>query len=397
MREFRKSCGRLMGIGWFWPLVLLALPGCFLNAGAYDPPDEIFKPGESTLTGLIMCDIPKVTAGDDCATQDDIDSGVLTPSTNAAVLLNDGGTAETVLDYSEAALLACNGKPRKTQFFGKYPNGLEVCLNCDTQIGSGKVYTDANQACVAKCQDLVAQGEIEPPGSALEFCEARAHVSVNFNPKQCFEGFCTNGGMPAGLPDPRLPPEDLKWTDFQGTTPEDNGLTLQFAGPGNGNYSAGAASDQLIAGGDAWVEFEAGEAGASHLLGVRTSCSTIADCPDNDGTADDIPLGFNLHVTGDVYVVANGITPVAGPFTPAYFAGERFRINITDNHDGTASLSFSRLASNCTPGLPCAATVLYPAPLETAPTAAYPLRVDASFREGPATLKNVKIMRIITQ
>ena len=392
MREFRKSCGRLLGTGWFWPLVLLALPGCFLNAGAYDPPDEIFKPGEAPLTGLIMCDIPKVTAGDDCATDDDILNLIGMPSTNAAVALNTGLTAETVLDYSDAALLACGGKPRKTQFFGTYPNGLEVCLNCDTQIS--EVYADANEACVAKCQDLVAQGEIEPPGSALEFCQARAHVSVNFNPKQCFEGFCTNGGMPAGLADPRLDPEALKWTDFQGTTPEDNGLTLQFAGPGNGSYSAGAASDQLITGGDAWVEFEAGETGMSHLVGVRTSCSPISACPDTDGTADDIPLGLNLHVTGDVYITANGTTTVVGPLTPPYVAGEKFRINITDNHDGTASLSFSRLASSCTPGLPCAATVLYPAPLEPAPTAAYPLRVDASFREGPATLKNATIMRI---
>jgi hypothetical protein len=95
--------------------------------------------------------------------------------------------------------------------------------------------------------------------------------------------------------------------------------------------------------------------------------------------------------------VANGTIPVAGPFTPAWFVGEKFRINITDNHDGTASLSFSRLPSSCTPGLACTASVFYPAPLETAPTAAYPLRVDASFREGLATVKNATIMRIIKQ
>jgi len=92
-------------------------------------------------------------------------------------------------------------------------------------------------------------------------------------------------------------------------------------------------------------------------------------------------------------------------FTDAatYDAGERFRIYVADNHDGTATISFSRLDSTCTPGVPCSETVFYTHPAATP----YPLRVDASFREAslqgdppgstPASLKKVTIMRIKTQ
>lgn len=392
MRNFLKSRGRRLSTGWLWPLVLLALPACFLDSGAFPKDPEIFQPGNSPLTGLIMCEIPKVWPGDDCATQEDLDNSVGTPSTSAAVLLNDGGTAETVFDWSDAALLACDGKPRKVQFHGTYPNGLEVCLNCDSQIGTGKVYKDANEACVAKCQDLVALGEVEPPGSALEFCQARAQVSVNFNVK-CFEGFCDTGGMPLGKTDPRLEAEIVEFTDFQGTFMED-ALTLKFDGPGDGTFSAGAASVQLITEGDAWVEFDAGETGKSHAVGVRTSCPKILDCPDDDGTLGDLPLVLNLNSNNAVIALENGATPLYTDPDP-YTVGEKYRIHVTDNHDGTANISFNRLPSPCTAGVTCNETVLYPGFFDAALTAAYPLRVDVSFREGPATLQNVKVMRII--
>jgi hypothetical protein len=383
MSEFLKSTGRRLGPGWLLPMVLLALPGCFLNAGAYDAPPEIFKPGEQPLSGLIMCDIPKV-AKDECATQEDVDNSVGTASTEAAVALNNGDIAEVVLDWSDDALKACNNLPRKVTFHGTWPNGSEVCLNGGTQIGNGKEYKDANEACVAKCQDLVAQGDIEPSGSVLEFCQARAHVSVNFNPKTFFPNFCSDAGVPLhNQADPRLPAENLKWTDLQGTELGDNGLTLKYAGPGNGT----AASDQLLIGGDAWVEFEVGETGVPHVIGVRT-----------DGSSGDMPIAVSLEGNGDVNVLENGAPNASGPF-PAYFVGQKFRIHIADNHDSpaTATITFASLPQPCIDGVFCTENGFYPPPLASAPTVAYPLRVNASFSQGPATLKNVKLMRIITQ
>ena len=70
MRDFLKSGGRWLGAGWYWPLVLLALPACAFQTGGLGNP-YAFEPGTPPLTGAVMCDIPKPPFDDvknDCAT-----------------------------------------------------------------------------------------------------------------------------------------------------------------------------------------------------------------------------------------------------------------------------------------------------------------------------------------
>lgn len=397
MGDFQTTRRRRLSIGWLLPLVLLTLPNCILPAYEYVD-DSVFDPGPAPHSAAIMCDIPKVPdpSVSQCATADEVDKGMAIG--HAAVAINSGEiNNELALDYSEEALNECGGLPKKVNFYGTFPDGLTVCLNCDEQIHKLKVYADANAACQAKCQDLLAADGLAEGAEA--FCKERAHVSVNFNPKECFEGFCTNGGTPLNLPDPRRKPEDLKWTDLVNTNLEDNGFTVKFYTPvdPNGEFNGGAASEQLITEGDAWIEFEAGETGVSHAIGVRTSCPDITTCPDQDATLKNMPLLLSLNsFNNDVNVVgvdANGVASVvAGPYSP-YAVGERFRIYVEDHHDGTADLSFSRLNAPCVPGTLCSENKFYLHPVGTGPK--YPLRLDVAFREANASLKNVTIMRII--
>ena len=377
-----------MRAGWFWPLALLTLPMCTLDFDSVgpQPPEAAFDPGPSPVTSAIMCDIPKFN-GSDCASDQDI---LDYPSKGAAaVALNLGeGLGQIVLDYSPNS---CVARPMRVEFRSPFPDGLTVCLNCGTQIPA--VYGDATKACIAKCKDMNSSGIEFPADEVDPFCEANAHVSTNFDIDACYDNFCSNGGTPIpNAADPRRNPENLTWVDFE---PNDTiisavGNTLSFAGPGTGDFSAGAASEQLITTGDAWVEFEAGETGVSHIVGVRASCDTIADCPDTDGTLADIPLSLSLNITGEVNVIENGAV-LAGPFAP-YAVGERFRIRVVDRNDGTADISFFRYATACVPNAPCDDPPFFTYAGAARPS--YPLRVDATFREANASLTNVTIMRI---
>ena len=76
------------------------------------------------------------------------------------------------------------------------------------------------------------------------------------------------------------------------------------------------------------------------------------------------------------------------PFVP-YAAHERYRIQFTDNLDGTAAIAYFWLecdsSGNCTPHLIAE---------HDGPGVTYPLRVDASFREPGSTLENVTLVYI---
>jgi hypothetical protein len=393
MRDFLRSSGRRVRAGWFWPLVLLTLPMCSLDSeGARggdpdpDPPPHAFDPGNPPLAGAVLCDIPQVVGeGSGCAT--DTEAALGMSRAHAAVALNLGETNAIVLDFSDTT--ACGGKPRKVEFYGPFPDGLTVCLNCGQQIPA--VYAGLFDVCVAQCKDLITFGDGPiPPEGVDAYCTANVRLSTNFEKDTCSPDFCSDGGTPIPNPtDPRRNPEDVTWVDFVNTSAV--GSTLSFAGPETSDFSGGAASEQLITTGDAWVEFEAGQTGVSHLVGLRTSCDNITDCPDEDGTLADIPLGLSLNVSGGVFVIENGDV-LAGPF-PDYATGERFRIHVTDHNDGTADISFSRLPAPCTPNMPCTETLFYSHPVGTGP--GYPLRLDATFREANASVKNVTIMRII--
>jgi hypothetical protein len=76
-----------------------------------------------------------------------------------------------------------------------------------------------------------------------------------------------------------------------------------------------------------------------------------------------------------------------------YAGGERFRITLRVNLDGTANVIYSRHypPDVCQPDDPCVDVVFYEHPV---PLSQYPFRVDASIRDVNATLVDVDIVRI---
>jgi hypothetical protein len=399
MRKFLKASGGWARAVCFWPLALLALPNCTLDSnGTYV---SAFVPG-SPASSAIMCDIPKPNShgegNGECATQDDVDAynaGFGISLSQAATALASGKSSglngEFVLDWSESAVQSCGGKfLRKIEFFGNYPDGLRVCLNCG-QIPA--VYPSNTKACIAKCKDLVtatSDGTVD----ASSYCAENARTSTNHDPDICYLGACTDGGNPwAPFEDPRRNPELVKWVDHSGTEDFGGSNSLKRIADTTGNtdddFNAGAASGQLIAGGDAWVEFEAGQVNVSHVLGVRESCADLLACPDTDYSLQNVGFGIRLNDANQVQVVESGT--VHGPFGLPYVAGERFRIKVTDNHAGTATISYSRLVGTCVVGTDCTEDVFY---THVGSSPVYPLRVDATFREKDATLVNVTLVRV---
>jgi hypothetical protein len=386
MGEVLKARGRWVQAGWVLPLVLLTLPNCFLDSTGldYGDPQVVFDPGPDPRTSAIMCEIRKVPhpTNSDCATLEDMESGI--PLSYAAIALTQGEQASLGLDFSPEALAACSGMPKKVEFQGPFPDGLHVCLNCATQIPA--VYVDATDACVAKCVDLVQGGEFEPPNGAQSFCESNATVATNFN-QSCFENACSNGGTP-NMPfiDPRRDQEPVQWVDLlgqaQATT---NNLSKGDEVGDLTDFDTGAASKQTIEHGDAWVEFEVTENDKSHVLGVSFGAG-----PDTVAGLADIEFAISLNFDGNIYILENGANYISAPLGP-YQPGQRFRIRITDNNNGTASIKYTRVDGPCSVGTVCAETELA---TQTEPGTSYPIRITASFREPNATLANVTLVRI---
>jgi hypothetical protein len=408
MRDVLTSSRRWLRAGWFWPLVLLALPNCsqvphFVNLEA----------GPEPRTSAIMCDIPKV-GFPVCAAP----GNAGTRLTQAAIALrNGGGVNNTIgLDDSPAAN-ACSPQPLKTEFQGKFPAGFQVCLNASTQIPA--VYADGNVVCVRQCLDLLDGGP-EPPGGIDAFCQANAHVSTNFDKLSPYPNACSSAGTPIFFVDPRGTPEDVKWTaqDLIGTCLADAGSTTcgsggnlmrsaDTTGTDTADFNAGGASDQVITHGDGWVEFEARETNLSHVLGLRFTACNTTPCKDADPSLDDpdpsltdMSFGISLNANGNVYVIeSDGINPpnVYGPFGQPYAANERFRVHFDDNFDGTATISYWRVDETggpCKTSAPCVESKLA---TQTLPSPKFPLRVDVSFREKDAMVKDVTLVRIKDQ
>ena len=401
MRNFLKSSRRRLNAGWLWPLVLLALPGCLLDASAY-PPDPVtpeFDPGPLPRTSAIMCEIPK-PGTTQCATADEVENGVST--TRAAVALAEGDSRFFALDYSPNE--CPDGLPMRTELFGPYPDGLTVCLNCTTQIPD--IYPDANKACIAKCKDLLNADEgSEPDGGVDAYCESNAKVAPNFNKSLCFPGACDSGGTPLSPPafvDPRRFPEPVMWIvdPADGTAATDNSLTrIKPTTDTNSDagFDAGSEAVQVIMTGDGWVEFGVGndqiETQLSHVLGLshcEFPCDSNSPPADFDPSLNDIEFSISLNKDGNVYVIENPGLVVQGPFGDPYGATDRFRVKVVDKHNGTAEISYSRLKGTCTIGTKCDEDVFF----TSTTTAKYPLRIDTSFREENATLQSVTIVRI---
>jgi hypothetical protein len=383
MREFLKSSGRWFSVGWFWPLVLLALPTCALLAGVEDWKAD---PGPEPVTSAIMCDIPNQpdALGITCADANTDLTGLMSKSQAAVALVESNQTTSLVVDYSQEARMQCpGGFPQLIQFHGPFPDGLPFCLNCQTQLPT--VYANGNEACIAKCKDLF---NVEGSSVGETFCEQHAHVSTNFDPNGgCYSDVCSPGGTPHDFIDPRRQQELVIWDAPTLKKAEANGNTLTRTDPADGFYSAGGASKQRITTGDAWVEFEAGQTQMGHVLGVSFDDGSV----DTDPSFADIDFGISLDFDeSKVFIIENGAI-VAGPFDP-YEANERFRIRIQDNNDvdHTATITYFRLDCD---NSGCLETQFASQIAATGPK--YPLRVDASLLNEFASLANVTMVRII--
>src|SRR5262245_31994720 len=389
MRDFPKSSGWRLRAGWFWPLVLLALPGCLLDAGAYDGTTTGFEGGEGARTSAIMCSIPIVPDPNASQCADEIEIGKRMRQAYGAIAFGQGESNQLTLDYSAAAIEQCNG-PRKVDFYGTYPDGYAACLNC-SQIGT--TYTDAVDACFHVCLDLTKQGgnQFTPPEGYEEYCSAHAQVSINFNKDGCFDNVCSSGGSVLDFVDPRRDPELLQWTEQNGTSGGSSGNNLSRTAGRSGNFDAGGYSSQLIPRGDAWVEFEVNDNTKAYALGISSG-----DVDPSEQT-DDIPFAILLKEDGHVYISENG-TQLATDYG-TYNAGDRFRVHVEEKNDAsnTATLSAWRLNAKCIPDAKCDET-MFATQSQSVANPTYPLRVDASLvDEAPAALVNVTLMRIIKQ
>src|SRR5262245_56323607 len=126
----RKPVGGLK-VNWsrraFWAALaavpcLHLLPGCGFSVPVGTPS---FNAGQPPFSTAIFCDIE---ADRRCASSDDIMMGI-----NLAKPFDEGfwipKSSPIGLDYSPAALAACNGNPQAVVFRDAFPNGTATCLN----------------------------------------------------------------------------------------------------------------------------------------------------------------------------------------------------------------------------------------------------------------------------
>jgi hypothetical protein len=374
MRDFLKSSARRLAAGWYWPLVILALPNCGLDTTGTCCATHL-NTGPLPHSDVIFCDI-EVFNGRHCPTADELTNGVRLAA--AAIALESGQKNNIGLDYSPTGLAACSGGPQAVTFQGPFPNGTPVCLNCGAVIPAP--HADSTAVCVAQCRDLIDQGEGPKPADTLAFCTANAHVSTN-HPAGCISGACTSGGtLRDDFVDPRLAPEFVTWQDIFGASPA--GGTLTRTAANSGMWDAGATSSQKIGSGDAYVEFTATETNKARVGGLSNGAP-----PDTEPSFTDIDFGIALGVGGSVHIFEHG-TP-KGAFG-TYVSGDKFRVTVKDNFDGNAVVSYSKISTPCNPGTLCDEAVFY-----TSLTAGhYPFRVDASLFDQNATLTDVHLVRI---
>ena len=379
---------------WFWAVLLLALPNCAFDSSGTGPPSHVTR-GDSPHSSAVMCDIRKFQPIVRCANDQDLLVGI--PFAEAAEALVSGRTSNVGLDYSPEAEEDCGtGNPKAIDFYGAFPEGSVVCLNCGV---IGTAHADAMAVCVAECQDLVEHGDGLLPPDVLSFCTVTARPSLHFPATGCFEDACTSGGtLRSDFADPRRIPEPVVWRDRIGTAAFGSNLTQTSPSTMGNLFAAGAVSEQWIQTGDGYVEFEASETNLSHVIGLaEVSAACAFPCPDDDPDYPDIDFALSLNADGRVYILEptapGGIVmglDLNGSFG-TYFAGERFRVRAKDNLDGTATVRYTRIVGDCVPGKLCNESPVFE---HVTPTAAYPLRAAAAFREQNATLANVNIVRL---
>lgn len=402
MRASLKKSARWLRTGSFWVAVVLVLPNCsvIFRPGEPDDLSANLRRGSLPHSSAIFCDIERKDSRR-CASAADLIAGI--PRHEAALALNEGRTSNIALDYSPAALEACDGRPQAVEVLGAFPEGTPVCLNCGV-IGSGETYETTDAACRAHCYDffgtVAGDGtiapDVPPSDETRTFCDGAARASTNSAISSCFAGACSNEG--ALLPtfvDPRRLPQAVGWRDFIGTTAGVLENDLTRTAPATGDYDAGAVSSQWIRRGDAYVEFGVGRDDQSHFLGFSTvpeGCPVPEFCPDTDPGFMTIGFAIMLHADAHFYVSESG-AGIPGPdFNESwgvYSASDRFRVRLRDNGDGTAAVEYSKLVGSCVTGTPCNQTVFL---TRAGRTLRYPVRVDASLREAGGTLRDVRLV-----
>jgi hypothetical protein len=369
---------------WFWAAALLVLPNCTFSVVGVPSLNNLDR-GSPPRTAAVFCDIELERR---CATAMDLAMG--TRLASAAVALVAGQEGTTIgLDYSPAKVTACGGVPEAVVFHDAFPRGTSVCLNCGEVIPA--LHMDAAAICQARCYDLTTTmaddgtiiPEKPPTAETVARCATNARVSTNFPLNSCFEGACSmEGTLRLDFMDPRWIPEPVEWDPVTLNGVSAAGGTLIRTAPTTGFSDAGASSSQLIAGGDAFLEFTATETNTARTAGLSTGPP-----PPGFITFPDIGFGLLLMDTAEIIALENGLS--VGTFG-LYTAGEKFRLKLTDNLDGTATVSYSRLIGSCTDGKPCNETVFH----TSANAITYPVRVDAMFREQNGTVTQARIAYI---
>jgi hypothetical protein len=364
---------------WVLPLALLTLPNCGFHSQASISPKT-----------AVFCDI-EVKDARHCATDQDKAIGIRLAE--AAIALNEGKAMNVGLDDSPAALQRYSGQPEAVPFKGSFPQGQPFCPALTDPF-------DIQASCVSACENQFghtdAKGNFipdDPPDpTVVAFCQAAAHPSTNV-PASGFTDGCTDGGkLRDDFVEPRKDFEPVVWDPASslGVSPGgSDGSTLTRTAPTTGAFDAGGGSGgQAITRGDGFLEFAANEQNTARLGGLTTGAS--ADVNPDFAT---INFAIDFFTDSQFFVFENGVK-AAGPGINgafgSYAQGDRFRISVRDNFDGTATISYAKVVGPCNAGTPCQTQVFYTSPTH----ATYPLHVDSSFREQGGTLANVRLVRI---
>jgi hypothetical protein len=409
MRNRLQCFLRTLAVGWLWLAVLLVLPACDRVFDISEVPDSIpnLDQGTPPRTLPIFCDIESAKQVGHCASDDEVTT-LLSRSHAAIDLVTGQAGGNAALDYSAAARneLGCGATPVVVPFDTSFPQGSPVCVKYLDIIGPGLAYENPNGVCIAMCEDLNGSSKNSPSTTVTAFCTQHAHVSTNYPLGEPtlfgfggFQGGCTAEGvlqsnfddpMQPALIDPRRIAEPVAWQHLQGVAIGGGASnTLTRTAATTTNFDAGAASVQTITTGDAYVQFTATETNLARLGGLSIGSANS----DTNPNFNNINFAIDLFADGQFYVFEKGQIVQAGTSGAAfgtYAAGDRFRVNVKDNFDGTATITYSRLVGPCTPGTPCSENVFY----TSAVSASYPLYADSSFKEQGATLDDVRLVRI---
>jgi hypothetical protein len=372
------------------PLAFLALPNCSFDGIGW---------GHKPRNAVLLCDIENHATPRRCATDMDLLFGVRLES--AAVDLVRGSNWTVALDYrpgaaAEAGLTCPPGTPVAITYHDPFPRGTATCLNAFEMLyDDGPFAGDPKKACEYRCNDTFGESASE---ETWAFCQAHAKVSTNADPfsLQLLSG-CEDNGTPkanfATALDPRRVPRAVHWRDMAGVWHgSGSGNTLTRTAPGGGAFDAGAASKQAVSGGDAWVEFTATATDTGKACGFSVGAATDAS-PDLDPTLDGIGFAVRLGALGNISIIENGVLvpgPDPGGTFGTYADGDRIRIVLKDNLNGTASVAYYLIGSSCSAGPLCDGTLLR----SDAGPAPYPFRVDASIATPGAVLTRVEMVHI---